>query len=134
LIRDGNGARSFETLLRYRSAAMAEFWRALRTLKALQAEQALQAERTQTARRPTLTPMRPAAPPLAAAQQSNKPERAPRRDVRASEPTAPAVLHEPAARWLSNEPENAAAPLAPAPLADVDRPARVTPSGRVCRM
>ena len=31
-------ARS-KTLLRYRSAAMAEFWRALKTLKALQAEQ-----------------------------------------------------------------------------------------------
>ena len=44
LIRDGNGARSFETLLRYRGAAMAEFWRALRTLKALQAEQALEDE------------------------------------------------------------------------------------------
>ena len=44
LIRDGNGMRSFETLLRYRGAAMAEFWRALKTLKALQAEQALQAE------------------------------------------------------------------------------------------
>jgi hypothetical protein len=27
----GNGTRSFETLLRYRGAAMAEFWRALRT-------------------------------------------------------------------------------------------------------
>ena len=40
LIRDGNGTRSFETLLRYRSAAIAEFWRALKTLKALQAEQA----------------------------------------------------------------------------------------------
>jgi hypothetical protein len=40
LIRDGNGTRSFETLLRYRGAAMAEFWRALRTPKALQAEQA----------------------------------------------------------------------------------------------
>ena len=38
LIRDGNGTRSFETLMRYRGAAMAEFWRALRTLKALQAE------------------------------------------------------------------------------------------------
>jgi hypothetical protein len=34
LIRDGNGTRSFETLLRYRGAAMAEFWRALRTIKA----------------------------------------------------------------------------------------------------
>ena len=40
LIRDGNGTRSFETLLRYRGAAMAEFWRALKTLKALQAEHA----------------------------------------------------------------------------------------------
>jgi hypothetical protein len=37
LIRDGNGTRSFETLMRYRGAAMAEFLRALRTLKALQA-------------------------------------------------------------------------------------------------
>ena len=46
LIRDGNGTRSFETLLRYRGAAMAEFWRALRTLKALQAEQARDRQRT----------------------------------------------------------------------------------------
>jgi hypothetical protein len=38
LIRDGNGSRSFETLLRYRGAAQAELWRALRTLEALQAE------------------------------------------------------------------------------------------------
>jgi hypothetical protein len=37
LIRDGNGTRSIETLLRYRGAAMAELMRALRTLKALQA-------------------------------------------------------------------------------------------------
>ena len=40
LLRDGNATRSFDTLMRYRSAAMAEFWRALKTLKALQAEQA----------------------------------------------------------------------------------------------
>ena len=40
LVRDGNGTRSFETLMRYRSAAMAEFMRSLRTLKALQAQQA----------------------------------------------------------------------------------------------
>jgi hypothetical protein len=38
LIRDGNCTRSFETLVRYRGAAMAEFWRALRTLKAFQPE------------------------------------------------------------------------------------------------
>jgi len=40
LIRDCNGARSFDTLLRYRGGTLAELWRALRTLKALQAEQA----------------------------------------------------------------------------------------------
>jgi hypothetical protein len=38
LVRDGNGSRSFDTLLRYRGSAMAELWRALRALKALQAE------------------------------------------------------------------------------------------------
>jgi hypothetical protein len=38
LIRDCNGARSFDTLLRYRGGTLAELWRALRTLKALQAE------------------------------------------------------------------------------------------------
>ena len=40
LIKDGNGARAFDTLLRYRGAAQAELFRALRTLKALQAEAA----------------------------------------------------------------------------------------------
>jgi hypothetical protein len=40
LIRDGNGARAFDTLLRYRGGATAELWRALRALKALQAEPA----------------------------------------------------------------------------------------------
>jgi hypothetical protein len=40
LIRDGNGARAFDTLLRYRGTTLAELWRALRLLKALQAETA----------------------------------------------------------------------------------------------
>ena len=44
LIRDCNGARSFDTLLRYRGGALAELWRALRTLKALQAEHAARPE------------------------------------------------------------------------------------------
>jgi hypothetical protein len=39
LIRECNDARAFDTLLRYRGGALAELWRALRTLKALQAEQ-----------------------------------------------------------------------------------------------
>ena len=38
LIRDGNRAGAFDTLVRYRGGALAEFWRALRTLKALQAD------------------------------------------------------------------------------------------------
>jgi hypothetical protein len=44
MIRDGNGARAFDTLLRYRGGTLAERWRALRTLKALQAEQAARPE------------------------------------------------------------------------------------------
>src|ERR687892_2270974 len=44
LIRDCNGARSFDTLLRYRGGTLAELWRALRTLKALQAEAAAHQE------------------------------------------------------------------------------------------
>jgi hypothetical protein len=35
LIRDGHGARAFQTLLRYRGVAQAELWRALRMLKVL---------------------------------------------------------------------------------------------------
>ncbi len=38
LIRDGNATRSFDTLLRYRGSALAEFFRALRMLQALQDE------------------------------------------------------------------------------------------------
>ena len=40
LVRDGNGPRAFDTLLRYRGSATAELWRALRALKALQAQAA----------------------------------------------------------------------------------------------
>jgi hypothetical protein len=38
LIRDANGPRAFETLLRYRGALLAELLRSLRALKALQSE------------------------------------------------------------------------------------------------
>ena len=38
VIRDGNCSRSFETLVRYRGAVMAELLRCLRTLQTLQAE------------------------------------------------------------------------------------------------
>jgi hypothetical protein len=124
MIRDGNGTRSFETLLRYRGAAMAEFWRALRTLKALQAEQqattleapppapvraaglALAAGPSAAQRKAPATP-----PPLAAGPRPNKPERgaAPRPEYVLTELPSPArTLHEPASPWTPNEPEDRA--------------------------
>jgi hypothetical protein len=118
LIRDGNGTRSFETLLRYRGAAMAEFWRALKTLKALQAEQAAEAgpalEAHSVDRHPKAQPTRPAArPPLARRPQPDEPERNPERRLEYVPTEPPArgrTLHEPAAPWLPNEPETAARP------------------------
>jgi hypothetical protein len=107
LIRDGNGTRSFETLLRYRGAAMAEFWRALRTLKALQAEQAAPTGPALEEHRVKAHRARPARPPLAHRPQPDEPEGGAGRRLkyppRAS--LAPATLHEPAALWLPNEPE-----------------------------
>jgi hypothetical protein len=118
LIRDGNGTRSFETLLRYRNAAIAEFMRALKTLKALQAEAAA----------PEL-PIAAAAP--VRAQRSRSPARAadahlplpnepeprpksrPARRLEYALPDSPApgrTLHEPAAPWTPNEPEPATPP------------------------
>jgi hypothetical protein len=107
LIRDGNGTRSFETLLRYRGAAMAEFWRALRTLKALQAEQAATGSTLQTHPRdghpPEAHPITLAARPLASRPQPDEPER--RLDYALPEsPERGRTLHEPAAPWLPNEP------------------------------
>jgi hypothetical protein len=113
LIRDGNGTRSFETLLRYRGAAMAEFWRALRTLKALQAEQAAgQAIETGPALAARPTEAKPKAsaarPPLGHRQRPDEPERAAEHRmayVMPEPPVAARVLHEPAAPWLPSEPE-----------------------------
>ena len=119
LIRDGNGARSFETLLRYRGAAMAEFWRALRTLKALQAEQALQAEPALGDGAAQAAPLAPARG-AAAARPSSATERTRARPGPTRIPTGRAArvrraLHEPAAPWLPNEPESDArsAPCSP---------------------
>ena len=107
LIRDGNGTRSFETLLRYRGAAMAEFWRALRTLKALQAEQAAMAvHEVVPAPVPSIRPT--ARPPRVRRPRPNEPERTAARlpEYLPSAPPAPGMLHETAAGWLPNEPES----------------------------
>jgi hypothetical protein len=102
LMRDGNATRSFETLMRYRSAATAELMRALRTLKALQAEQAAGAMDV-AASRPAARVSRRVRP--------NEPQRALRLDyVMPDPPVAGPTLHEPAAPWMPNEPEPATAP------------------------
>ena len=133
LIRDGNGTRSFETLLRYRGAAMAEFWRALKTLKALQAEQAdvlEQAAGADLARELPVTqlaapaPVR-AQPPRPAARRAHADRRGPNEPERLmayvlpEPPMAGPALHEPPActprRPEPNEPERA--PQAPSTVA-----------------
>ena len=123
LIRDGNGTRSFETLLRYRSAAMAEFWRALKTLKALQAEQAAVLEQAAGADLALAVPVpQLAAPapvrarpsrPAARGQNADRPrpnEPDPLMAYALPDPPGPGpALHEPAAcvprRPEPNEPE-----------------------------
>jgi hypothetical protein len=62
LIRDGNGTRSIETLLRYRGAAMAEFQRSLRMLKALQAEALAAAPKARSVERPAAHHRKPDEP------------------------------------------------------------------------
>jgi hypothetical protein len=121
MIRDGHSTRSFETLLRYRGAAMAEFWRALKTLKALQADQAAANEPALAALpvdvRPKPPAARPAArPPLARRPRPSEPERGagPRLDyVMPDRPVHGHALHEPAAPWLPNEPETGPGRVAP---------------------
>jgi hypothetical protein len=126
LIRDGNGTRSFQTLLRYRGSAMAEFARALRTLKALQAEQAAEDGTAQA------HPKRRAArPPLVHRPQPDEPERAAARPLNyvLTEPRAHArALHEPAAPWLPNEPEPRRSPVLPPARPDL-APGQPEPHG-----
>ena len=91
---------------------MAEFWRALRTLKALQAEQALASSPDGRAWRrprsgPRFVPRWPAAP------NRTNPSAAPHRHLNLTqyalpEPPASGALHEPAAPWRPNEPERSA--------------------------
>ena len=93
LIRDGNGTRSFETLLRYRGAALAEFMRSLRTLKALQAEARACAAVGAVAPAPARAPVR-----LAAVRRTSP---APSPDPRTAREADP------------NEPESCANPRRP---------------------
>ena len=89
LIRDGNGTRSFETLLRYRGAAMAEFWRALKTLKALQAEPADVLEQAAGADLALEIPASQLAAPAPVRARPSRPAAPPRRTPIAADRTNP---------------------------------------------
>jgi len=136
LIRDGNGTRSFETLLRYRGAAMAEFWRALRTLKALQAEQAAETSPALAANPPVAHRRRsPARPAVAHLAQPDEPEGGagrPLHYVMPDQPVPGRTMHEPAAPWLPNEPtiERSAASAPPLPDLLPNKPAPRKPDDR----
>jgi hypothetical protein len=94
--------------MRYRSAAIAEFMRALRTLKALQAEQAV-AELPVAA--PVLVPPQrrrsAARAPVQVAWNRTNPSATPHRLEYAPHegPVPGRTLHEPAAPWVPNEPK-----------------------------
>jgi hypothetical protein len=104
LIRDGNGPRAFDTLLRYRGGTLAELWRALRTLKALQAERHAQEVREATRTR------RPDEP-----ERRGNPDDSGRPGSQVDEPAA-----NPALAWLPPWPF--ATPAAPAPCAQPIEP------------
>jgi hypothetical protein len=127
-------------LLRYRGAAMAEFWRTLRTLKALQAEQAAEAGAALAAQpleaHPQAQPTRRAPRrPLIHRPQPDEPKRdaARRLEYVSTEPPARTV-HEPAAPWVPNEPgapsPHAAAPLTPARPERTPWPRQISDSPR----
>jgi hypothetical protein len=59
IIRDCNGPRAFDTLLRYRGTTLAELWRSLRTLEALQAKAAAQAAEEAAAQQGAAAPAVP---------------------------------------------------------------------------
>jgi hypothetical protein len=106
LIRDGNGTRSFETLMRYRGAAMAEFMRALKTLKALQAGQAAEEQAASAIER---TASRPAAQASRCVEPNEPKSGALRRldYVLADLPAPGPTLHEAVTPWPPDQPETA---------------------------
>jgi hypothetical protein len=139
LIRDGNGTRSFETLMRYRSAATAELMRALRTLKALQAEQAA-TEPDVAAPAPVQARRSAARPEAAQILEPNEPEgravpRVERLEYVLPDPAAPGrTLHEPEAPWLPNEPGRLLGVPPPAKGAAAPRSSghKIASSGSTC--
>jgi hypothetical protein len=118
LTRDCNNARAFDTLLRYRGGALAEFWRVLRTLKALQAEQA---QRPEPAPAPRELPDEP--------ESDFAPQPTAKEPAPVAVATVPAaIVFDRAARTkLPDEPESGGTPreTEPAPAVNEPGPARM---------
>ena len=147
LIRDGNGARAFDTLLRYRGTALAELWRALRLLKALQAEQARAPEERAVAPAPALPapessareePIEPEAQGnperMAPAPAAHEPEAAPKARADGAVPGKPVdaapgrhVPARPHPARLASVCDAAAAPVLPQVAADAVRARPIEP-------
>ena len=94
-------ARALRDIAAHRSAAMAEFWRALRTLKALQAEQAL--ENGPRWRRTRSGPRRGHGSPIAR-NRTNPSASAEPAGIPHARAARSDALHEPAAPWLPTNP------------------------------
>jgi hypothetical protein len=140
LIRDCNGARSFDTLLRYRGGTLAELWRSLRTLKALQAEAATRAAERIVAPEapapaPALAALTPApapavpAPAPALAAQPDEPERRtnPCEQGRAGDRADGRSEPGPVPTWLP--PQSRPEPGEAAPCAPIEPEPRRQPAG-----
>ena len=123
LIRDGNGARSFETLLRYRGAAMAEFWRALKTL---------QAEARACAEVGADAPARAAPAPvrLATARPTSPATSPDRRIVREADPNEPESRAQPCRPSDRTNPGGAPRVSAPRPARPLPTPGAPSPCGQ----
>jgi hypothetical protein len=141
LIRDGNSTRSFDTLLRYRGAALAELMRSLRLLEALQGEAAARPStralgtdaplRLATVRPTTVAP--PSVPAAAHEQARNHPGRSDSRELarwgdranpsRASDPGAARV---PAPRPLGTP--DSAVPAQPSEPETGSQPGEAVPT------
>jgi hypothetical protein len=104
LIRDCNGARAFPTLLRYRGAALAELWRALKALKALQAEAEALSPAREAEPAPVLT-FEPRRSRIAPHENPNEPERRGKRDEIEPAPPPGGPVARPAARTAHQEPD-----------------------------
>ncbi|MGH6901913.1 MAG: hypothetical protein ACREIR_04170 [Geminicoccaceae bacterium] len=124
VIRDGNGTRAFETLLRYRAAADGQLLRALRTLKALQAE-ALQAA---AAAAPATAPMPKEPKARADAGSAGHDARPDPIDHDLASKAAPApVALAPGERPIEPDARGNPGEIAPAPPADEPRAAAQPP-------